>query len=130
MVRVMVVEDHEMMRLAIAEALNDEDEVEVVAVCVDGQEATEVIDAARPDVVVTDLSMPRLDGAQLTRRVLQSRPDTRVLVLTAQPRSALAAQAVDAGAHQIIGKTGDIGPLIEAVRRHARGTPPGGAGVS
>jgi DNA-binding NarL/FixJ family response regulator len=121
MIRVMVVEDHATMRRAIAEALDAAGDIHVVAECADGQEALEMIDEARPDVVVTDLAMPRLDGGELTRRVLRSHPDVRVLVLTATPHGALAGKAVEAGAHRILAKTGDVTPLIEAIRERAEG---------
>ena len=84
MIRVMVVDDHELFRQALCAVSDQEHDMTVVAVCGDGQEA-ERLTQARPDVVVTDLVMPRLDGAATTARVRGQQPELPVLVLTATP---------------------------------------------
>jgi len=113
---VMVVEDHELVREAVCEALDAEDGVRVVACCADGLEAVEVLGRVRPDVVVTDLSMPRMDGVATTTYVRRHHPQVRVLVLTSAPNGKLAAQALTAGAEAVVAKNIDLSPLVDAVR--------------
>jgi DNA-binding NarL/FixJ family response regulator len=129
MIRVMVVDDNDLLRSALREALNVEDGIEIVADCGDGQEALEHLDL-EPDVVITDLAMPRLDGVDLTRLIMQRRPATRVLVLTATPHSRRAEEALAAGAGAILAKGTSLDDLVAAVRaggalpdREARGSP-------
>jgi DNA-binding NarL/FixJ family response regulator len=129
MIRVMVVEDNDLLRQALREALYAERDIEIVADYGDGQEAAENLDLA-PDVVVTDLSMPRLDGVDLTRLIMRTCPATRVLVLTATPHGRRAEAALAAGASAVLAKGTSLDDLVAAVRpggalpdREARGTP-------
>lgn len=116
MIRVLVVDDHREMLLAIVDALSAENDIDVVAACMDGREALDVFEDVAPDVVLTDLVMPRVDGAELTRQIRRSQPGTRVIVLTASPERTLAAEAAAAGADRIIAKSGDIAAVLEAIR--------------
>ncbi len=116
-IRVMLVEDHPLVRFGIRALLDSEPDIEVVAECGDGQAAVEQLEHARPDIVVTDLSMPGMDGAETTRRVLQLLPEVHVLVHTAAPFGQLAARALAAGADVVLAK-GDLRQLVTAVRPH------------
>lgn len=115
MIRVLIVDDHQLVRTGIGATLDAEDGIEVVALCHDGQHAIDRTAELHPDVVVTDLFMPRLDGVELTRQILDLWPTTRVLVLTGRPTSARAEQALDAGAQQILAKGANPKELIKAV---------------
>ena len=115
-IRVMVVDDHELVRFALRAALDDEDGIDVVAECSDGQEAVDVVGEVQPDVVVMDLSMPRLNGVEATRQILEREPAVRVLVLTSAPHGELAARALEAGAHTLLAKGLNLDPLIAAIR--------------
>ena len=128
MIRVMVVDDNDLLRYALRDSLYAEPDIEVVAECRDGQEAAEQIGGLAPDVVVTDLSMPRLDGVDLTRLIMQSRPATRVFVLTAAPHGRLAEDALAAGASAVLAKGTSLDDLVAAIltaprrrRRRSRG---------
>ena len=128
MIRVMVVDDNDLLRHALRELLYAEGGIEIVAECRDGQEAAEQLDALDPDVVVTDLSMPRLDGVDLTRQVMRTRPATRVFVLTAAPHGRLAEDALAAGASAVVAKGARLDDLVAAIlaapgrrRRRSRG---------
>ncbi len=118
MIRVVIVDDYPYMRFGLRELLNTEADIEVVGECADGQEALDVVGHLRPDVVVTDLRMPRLDGAELTKRLLASDPDMAVVVVvvTSAPHGALAARAAAAGAHAVLTKDGGAPLLVTAVR--------------
>ena len=119
MIRVMVVEDHDLIREVLVAALEAEQDIEVVACCPDGQTAIENLDQANPDVVVTDLSLPRVDGVAVTAHLCRQRPGVPVVVFTSAPHGQRAAAARTAGAHTILGKSADTGPLLAAVRTAA-----------
>ncbi|MDT7580887.1 MAG: hypothetical protein QOK35_2151 [Pseudonocardiales bacterium] len=134
MIRVMVVDDNDLLRYALRESLYAERGIEIVADCRDGQEAAEHLEGLAPDVVVTDLSMPRLDGVDLTRLIMQRRPATRVLVLTAAPHGRLAEDALAAGASAVLAKGTPLDELVAAIlaaprrrRRRSRGALNGSA---
>jgi two-component system response regulator DesR len=118
-IRVMVVEDHDLIREVLAAALQAEQDIEVVASCPDGQTAIENLDRANPDVVVTDLSLPGVDGVAVTAHLCRHRPGVPVVVFTSAPHGHRAAAARAAGAHAILAKSADPGPLLTAVRTAA-----------
>ena len=84
-IRVMVVEDHDLIREVLVAALEAEQDIEVVACCADGQTAIENLDQANPDVVVTDLSLPRGDRHGPPPRWRVERRDGRLYPLAPQP---------------------------------------------
>jgi DNA-binding NarL/FixJ family response regulator len=121
MIRVMVVDDNDLLRHALRESLNSERVIEIVAECGDGHEAAKHLDL-EPNVVVTALSMPRLNGVDLTRLIMQRRPATRVFVLTAAPHGHLAEQALAAGASAVLAKGTPLDDLVAAILAGPRGT--------
>jgi DNA-binding NarL/FixJ family response regulator len=123
MIRVMVVDDSDLCGAYYA--LYAERGIEVVAEYGDGQEAAEHLDLA-PDVVITDLSVPLLDGVALTRLIMQRRPATRVFVLTAAPHGHLAEEALAAGATAVLAKCTPLDDLVAAI---LAGTPRSAGGV-
>lgn len=102
-VRVLVADDNPNVRRALALIFHGEPGIDLVGMAADGLEAHTSAIALRPDVVVMDLSMPRVDGVQATRSVVASLPDTRVVVLTASTDRALLDRARDAGAASTCG---------------------------
>jgi DNA-binding NarL/FixJ family response regulator len=97
-IRVVVVDDHDVIRREVSGALMAAEGIEVVATCADGDEAVEVVTALRPDVVVMDLAMPRMDGAEATRLILTDQPGVRVLIHTGGGHTRRLQAALDAGA--------------------------------
>ena len=96
--RVLIADDHTMVRESLISLLQADGELQVVAQAADGIEALEQAVLTRPDIVITDLSMPRLNGIELVRRLREALPDTRVLVLTMHQEDEYVLQAVRAGA--------------------------------
>lgn len=99
MIRVLLVDDHPVVRRGLTDLLSGVEDIDVVAAVEDGSEAAAAVRAHRPDVVLMDLSMPRMHGTQATREVLELAPQTRVVVLTSfaeadQVTAALASGAV------------------------------------
>lgn len=116
----MVVDDHPMWREAVARDLGEAG-FEVVATAADGTEALARFPAARPDVVVLDLQIPAPDGVAVTAEVLRTRPEARVLILSASGEQDDVLEAVKAGATGYLVKSASRGELIEAVTRVAGG---------
>ena len=120
MIRVLVVDDHEFVRSAVSSALTAAGGIEVVATCGDGQEALGVAVHTRPDVVLMDLSMPRLDGVQATRQMIATDPDARIVILTSAIHGRMVGEAMAAGAVSCVFKDADANEVIKAVRSAAR----------
>ena len=124
MLRIVLVDDHAVVRRGLADLLASAPDLEVVGTAGDGGEAQEVVRAARPDVVVMDLQMPGVDGVEATRAILAEHPDVQVLVLTSFSDSERIIAALDAGAVGYLLKDADPDEVIEGVRAVARGESP------
>ncbi len=120
-VRVLVVDDHPVVRSGLIGMLDLIDDLEVVGEAGDGREALRQVAALAPDVVLMDLRMPGLDGAGVTELIAREHPATRVLVLTTFDVDADLIRAVEAGAHGYLLKDTPRDRLVEAVRAAARG---------
>ncbi|MFB7947395.1 response regulator [Kitasatospora phosalacinea] len=130
-VRVMVVDDHPMWREGVARDLAEAG-FAVVATAGDGEEAVRRARASTPQVVVLDLNLPSLSGAEVCRRVVTADPAVRVLVLSASGEHADVLEAVKSGATGYLVKSAGREELLDAVRRTAVGDPvftPGLAGL-
>lgn len=119
--RVVVADDSEDIRLLLDVRLRAVPDIELVAVASDGIEAVEAVDEHRPDVVLMDLSMPRLDGLEATSQVRARHPDVRVVVLTGHPRSTVEAEALAAGAEAVVEKGGSFDLLLQLMRGKGAG---------
>ncbi len=124
MIRVLLAEDHAVVRAGLEEVLAGVDDIEVVAAAADGAAAVELAAEHRPDVALVDLSMPELDGIEATRRILQQSDATRVVILTAFSDRERILGALDAGALGYLLKDAAPGELVEAIRAAARGEAP------
>jgi DNA-binding NarL/FixJ family response regulator len=116
MIRVLVVDDHAMVREGLACVLAADGDIEVVASAADGAAAADLVGAHSPDVVVMDLSMPVMDGVAATRAVRDSAPGTRVLVLTSFTDRDRVRRAMEAGATGYQLKDAEPSDLRAAVR--------------
>jgi len=120
-IRVLVADDHPVVRSGLIGMLAVEEDLDVVGEAGDGEEAVARVAALRPDVVLMDLRMPRLDGAGATARIRAEHPRTRVLVLTTYDTDGDIVRAVEAGAAGYLLKDTPRAHLVEAVRAAARG---------
>ncbi|MCF6745636.1 response regulator transcription factor [Blastococcus sp. KM273128] len=121
MIRVVVVDDHPVVRGGLVGWLDAQDDLSVVGEAGDGLEALAVVAGTAPDVVLMDLRMPRMDGATATEKLAASHPGVRVLVLTTYDTDADIVRAVEAGATGYLLKDVPLPQLADAVRAAARG---------
>jgi DNA-binding NarL/FixJ family response regulator len=130
MIRVLVADDHGVVRSGLQQLLAGEGDIEVVGAAADGEEAVRLAAEHEPDVVLMDLSMPRVDGIQATRRVGEACPACRVVVLTSFSDRERILQAIDAGAVGYLLKDAEPDELLRGVRAAARGESPLNAKVA
>ncbi|GIW09106.1 MAG: response regulator transcription factor [Chloroflexi bacterium] len=115
-VRILIVDDHPVVREGLAAMLRTQPDFQVVGEAADGWESVELARRHRPDVVLMDLAMPNLDGAEAIRQILAAVPETRVLVLTAYDTDERIISAVQAGARGYLLKGAPREELFTAVR--------------
>ncbi|QWZ09762.1 response regulator transcription factor [Nocardioides panacis] len=123
-VRVVLVDDHAVVRTGLAQLLTGAGGIDVVGQAGDGAEALEVVRRTRPAVVVMDLQMPGVDGVAATRSILAEELGAEVVVLTSFSDNARIAAALDAGAVGYLLKDADPEDLIEGIRAVSRGESP------
>jgi two-component system, NarL family, response regulator LiaR len=120
-IRVLVVDDHNVVRKGIRDLLSDEEDITVVGEARNGQEAVDLATALHPDVVVMDIAMPEMTGVEATRQLRVQAPRVRVLVLTAYEDDPFIYGLLDAGAAGYILKTAESREIVRAVRATAAG---------
>jgi two-component system, NarL family, response regulator LiaR len=120
-VRVLLVDDHTVVRRGLRMVFDLEDDLEVVGEAADGREALERVAELRPDVVVMDLLMPVMNGVDATRAIRAAYPDVEVVALTSVLEDRMVVDAVEAGAAGYLLKETRPDDLFEAVRAAARG---------
>jgi DNA-binding NarL/FixJ family response regulator len=124
MTRVLIADDHAVVRAGLSQLLATFPEVELVAVAADGQEAVALAAEHRPDVVLMDLEMPVLDGIEATRRIRAAQPEVAVVVLTSFSDRDRILRALDAGAAGYLLKDAEPSELARAIDAAARGEAP------
>ena len=123
-VRVLVVDDHAVVRRGLADLLSGDEHIVVVGEAADGAAAVELTVSLRPDVAVMDLQMPGVDGVEATRRIVELAPGTQVLVLTSFSDSERIVSALDAGAMGYLLKDADPDDVIAGIHAVSRGESP------
>jgi DNA-binding NarL/FixJ family response regulator len=123
-IRVLLADDHGVIRDGLGRLIEALDDVELAGVAADGEQAVDRARALRPDVVLMDLEMPRLDGIQATKRILEERPETAVLVLTSFSDRPRIMGALEAGACGYLLKDVSSDEVAEGIRAAARGESP------
>ncbi len=131
MIRLLVVEDHAVVRQSLRFLLDQEPDIEVVGEAATGALAVSMAAATAPDVVLLDLFLPDLDGIAVLARLREGRPDLPVVILTSAPDDEHLVAALRAGATSYLHKTADVRDVLATVRSAARGEsslPPGVTG--
>ena len=120
-IRVMLVDDHAIMRDGLREVLEQSGDCSVVAQAADGVEALAIAERVRPDLIIMDVIMPNKDGVEACREIMQRLPDTQVLILTSSTADDAIIEAAAAGAAGYLQKCSGRDDLLTAVREVAEG---------
>jgi two-component system response regulator NreC len=116
MIKVVVVDDHTILRQGIKALLDNQEGIEVVGEAKDGREALKIIEETLPDVILMDIAMPGLNGLEATRRIKKKFPKTKVLVLTMYTNEEYIFQILNAGANGYLVKETAFQDLISAIK--------------
>jgi two-component system, NarL family, response regulator LiaR len=122
-IRLMIVDDHAMIRKGMTAFLNEYEGISVIGEAVGGSDAIQHIDQLNPDIVIIDLLMPGMDGIETIRKIIDIRPEQRIIVLTAYGKEDKLFQAVKAGAMGYLAKTDSPDELVRAIRSVYTGVP-------
>lgn len=120
-ISILLADDHKLMRMGLAALINVQNDMAVVGEAENGEDAVRLVHELKPDIVIMDLMMPKVGGADATRRILASQPETGIVVLSSFTTSADLAHAVQAGARGAQAKEAPTEDLIAAVRTVAHG---------
>jgi DNA-binding NarL/FixJ family response regulator len=123
-IRVLLAEDHAVVRAGLAQLLDRAGDIEVVGAAADGAEAVALTGAHTPDVILMDLSMPVMDGIEATKRIVEADPEARVVVLTSMTDRERILGALDAGALGYLLKDAEAEELFRGIRAAAQGDAP------
>ncbi|PTL38678.1 response regulator [Alkalicoccus saliphilus] len=116
MIRVIFADDHEMVRIGVGAYLKAQPDIDVVAEAENGEEAVRLDREHEPDVVLMDLVMEPMDGIEATRRIMEARPEARVLIMTSFLDDEKVYPALEAGAFSYMLKTSRAADIAQAVR--------------
>jgi DNA-binding NarL/FixJ family response regulator len=116
MIRILIADDHGVVAEGLKSLVEAQTDMEVVGVVGDGREAVRLARDAQPDVIVMDLSMPELNGADATRAILQRDPRCRVIVLSMYAEREYVRRALKAGAAGYVVKRSAAKELVDAIR--------------
>lgn len=118
--RVLICDDHPVVRSGLTALISAAPDMEVIGAAADGEEAVTMAVEGQPDIVLMDISMPGMDGMEATRRVLEARPDTRVVMLTSFSGQERIREALRSGAVGYVLKDAKPEDLIKSIRSAAR----------
>lgn len=116
MIRVLVVDDHDLVRTGISRMLADVDGIEIIAQAVSGEEAIALYREHAPDITLMDLRMPGIGGLEATRRICQINPHAKVIAVTVCMDDPFPTRLIEAGACGYITKSSDIAEMVTAIR--------------
>ncbi len=120
-VRVVLVDDHDLLRRGMKTMLESEDDIEVVGQASDGTQAMKIVEDTLPDVVLIDVIMPNKDGIETTRDIKDAFPRVQVIVLSGHDEQQFLFDAVKAGASGYLLKTSELEDVVRSVRAAAQG---------
>ena len=122
-IRVLIVDDHEIVRQGIRAILGESEDIEVVGEARDGLAAIQQVELTKPDVILMDLIMPNMDGVEAIRRITNQQPEVRILVITTYSGDDMVFPAIKAGADGYLLKDAGAGHLVQAIRQVHSGEP-------
>jgi NarL family two-component system response regulator LiaR len=129
-IKILIVDDHPMMREALIAAFAEESDLHVVGEASNGADGLEMAAKLKPDVILMDLLMPFMDGLEAMSQILNANPQAKILVLTSMEDEERVMAAIQAGALGYFPKTAPRSYLLEAIRKVADGVPYLPAGIA
>lgn len=115
-IRVMIVDDHNLVREGLKAVFEQGDDIEVVGEAGSGEEAIQLVDRLTPDVILMDISMPGMNGIQATRQIRETHPEARIVILTMLDQEGYVYEAIKAGATGYMLKSTSSDELVTAIR--------------
>ena len=119
--KILLVDDHQMVRLGLKSYLELQDDIAEVSEAVNGKEGVEQALASRPDVIIMDIVMPEMNGIEATLAILKEWPEAKILILTSYLDNEKIYPVLDAGAHGYMLKTSSAEEILRAVKKVAKG---------
>jgi DNA-binding NarL/FixJ family response regulator len=120
-IKVLLADDHTVLRQGIAQAIESQEDMSVVAQAANGEEALALARTHNPDVLLLDINMPGIDGVEVTRVITSEMPEVNVLILTMYRRNDYVIQAIKAGASGYLLKEVEMAEMLSAIRSVAQG---------
>jgi len=120
-IRIVLADDHAIVRQGLSRAIQQEDDIEVVGQTSRGGDAVELVRTLRPDILITDISMPDLNGVEATRRIIDESPEMKVIALSMHSSRQFVIEMFRAGARGYLLKDCDYDELVAAIRTVAAG---------
>ncbi len=121
-IKILLVDDHMVLREGLRALLSTENDLHVVGGASNGRDAIEAVDRYHPDVVVTDISMPGMNGIETVRQLRQSHPLLKLIILSMHANQAYVIEALQAGAHGYVVKQADATEVVHAIRAVVAGS--------
>ncbi|MFB5086634.1 response regulator transcription factor [Psychrobacillus sp. PGGUH221] len=121
MIRILLADDHEMVRIGVSAYLQAQPDMEVVAEATNGQEAVDMALAHKPDIILMDMVMPILNGAEATREIVRQWPEAKVMIVTSFIDDDKVYPALEAGAISYLLKTSKASHIAESIRKTLNG---------
>ncbi|RSK29235.1 DNA-binding response regulator [Bacillus sp. HMF5848] len=116
MIKVLFVDDHEMVRIGVSAYLSAQPDIDVVGEAENGQKGVELALQLRPDIILMDLVMDEMDGIEATRRIIDEWPDAKIIIVTSFLDDEKVYPALEAGATSYMLKTSKASEIADAVR--------------
>ncbi|MBL8077093.1 MAG: response regulator transcription factor [Anaerolineales bacterium] len=129
-IKILIVDDHPMMREALQMAFTDETDLQVIGEAEDAIEALKLLETLTPDIILMDLLMPNMNGLEAIAKIVETNPQARILVLSSMEDEERIVSAIQAGALGYFPKTAPRSYLLEAIRKVADGIPYMPAGIT
>ncbi|MCD4834147.1 MAG: response regulator transcription factor [Bacteroidales bacterium] len=114
-IKIVLVDDHQMFRDGVKSVLSDEDNIEVIGEIGNGNDLYEVLKSIKPDVIITDISMPEISGIDIAKYVSENYPEIKILILSMHSNEEFITKALSAGANGYLPKDTSMNELLEAI---------------
>ncbi|AMW99147.1 response regulator transcription factor [Rummeliibacillus stabekisii] len=123
MIKILLADDHEMVRIGVSAYLQAQPDMEVIAEAANGEEAVQLALKHRPDIILMDMVMPILSGAEATKAIVNEWPDAKIMIVTSFLDDDKVYPALEAGAISYLLKTTNAKQIADAIRSTFNGTP-------